>query len=58
MKDKVYWLENSPMDEVLDTTTWYRSVGIEEFVKKVEAENKICGVIFSDNNIGFVLKKK
>lgn len=57
-KDKVYWLVDSKEDFPYETSTWYRSVGIEKFVKKVEENRKIVGVIFSDNNIGFVLDEK
>lgn len=56
-ENKVYWLVGSEENKPYDVTTWYRSVGIEKFVKKVEEENKIVGVIFSDNNIGFILDK-
>ena len=31
---------------------------VEEFVKKVEEKNKIAGIIFSRNNIGFILDDK
>jgi hypothetical protein len=54
-EEKVYWLVNSKEDKPYQTTTWYRSVGIEDFVKKVEKNNEIVGVVFSDNNIGFIL---
>lgn len=56
--DKVYWLQDSEQDKPYTVTTWYRSVGIQEFVERVEAQkenNKIVGVIFSGNNIGFIL---
>lgn len=53
--DKVYWLVGSEEDKPYETSTWYRSVGIQEFVEKVEKENTIVGIVFSGNNIGFVL---
>lgn len=56
--DKVYWLANSKTDVAYDTTTWYRSVGIQEFVERVEKDCKIVGVIFSGNDIGFVLDEQ
>ena len=56
--DKVYWLVGSEENKPYGTSTWYRSVGIQEFIEKVEKEHDIAGVIFSGNNIGFVLDKK
>ena len=53
--DKVYWLVGSEQDKPYDQSTWYRSAGIQDFVEKVEKEHQIVGVIFSGNNIGFVL---
>jgi hypothetical protein len=56
MEDKkVYWLVDSEENKAYDTTTWLRCMKIQEFVEKVEEKNKIVGVVFSDNNIGFVL---
>ena len=52
---KVYWLIDSEEAKPYETQTFYRCVGIEEFVKKVEKENKIVGIIFEGNNLGFVL---
>lgn len=52
---KVLWVVGSKEDKPYDITTWFRSVGIEEFVEKVEKEHNIVGVTFSGNNIGFVL---
>jgi len=57
-KDKVYWLVGSEEMKPYDTSTWYRCMKIEEFVKKVEENNTIVGIIFSDNNLGFVLEPK
>ena len=57
-QDKVYWLADSEEDKKYETTTWYRNVGIENFVNKVEKENKIVGIVFNDNLIGFILDKK
>ena len=54
-EEKVYWLTNSEENTTYKATTWYRSVGIEDFIKKVEKDNEIVGIIFSDNNIGFIL---
>ena len=52
---KVYWLFDSEEDKPYTITTWYRCLRIEEFVKKVERKNKIVGIIFEDNGLGFVL---
>ena len=57
-EDKVYWLESSSEDKVYDTTTWYRCVGIEEFVERVEEKKRIVAIIVSDNNVGFILDHK
>lgn len=54
-KEKVYWLACSEEAKPYPTSTWYRSMGIENFVKLVEKENRIVGIIFDGNNIGFVL---
>ena len=57
-KDKVYWLVDSEENKPYGITTWYRCMKIEEFVKKVEEENKIIAVMFSGNNLGFIIDKK
>ena len=54
-EDKVYWLVDSEPDKPYGQSTWFRSMGIEDFVKKVEEKHKIVGVTFSGNNIGFIL---
>jgi len=56
-KDKVYWLINSKENESYPTSTWVRCMKIEEFVKRVEKESEIIGILFKGNNLGFVLKK-
>lgn len=56
--DKVYWLTNSKSDFLYKTTTWYRCMKGQDFVELVEKENTIVGIIFSDNNIGFILDDK
>ena len=46
-----------------DVTTWFRCMGIGDFINKVGKEN-IAGVILepsgdeSENNIGFILKQE
>jgi hypothetical protein len=57
-KDKVYWLINSEENKPYPTSTWYRCMGIEEFVKKVEKKHAIVGIAFDGNNLGFILDKK
>lgn len=54
----VKFLEDAEIGKEYKTTTWYRSVGIQDFVEKVEKDNKIVGVIFSDNNIGFIIDEQ
>jgi len=58
MKDRVYWLINSEQDVKYDKTTWYRCVGIENFIKRTEEKFEIVGVLAEENNLGFVLKDK
>jgi hypothetical protein len=58
MGEKIYWLANSEQDKKYDTTTWYRCVGIEKFLAKVEEKAEIVAFIMDDNNIGFVLSPK
>lgn len=57
-KEKVFYFENAEIGKEYKTTTWYRCVGGQNFVELVEKENEIVGVIFSDNNIGFILEPK
>ena len=57
-KNKVYWLINSEEDKPYNESTFYRCVGIEKFIKLVEKKDKIVGLTFEDNIIGFVLDKK
>ena len=61
--DKVYWFTNSKTDKKYTSFTWYRSMGITQFIRDVEKENKIVALIIPDgeddrNNIGFILEKK
>ena len=56
MNKKVYWLEDAPQEMKSQKSTWYRCVGIEDFVTKICAKDTIYGIIFDDNNIGFILK--
>lgn len=57
--DRVHWLANSEENIPYKSTTWYRCVGIEKFVNLVEEQgDKIVGIIFSENNLGFVLDNK
>jgi hypothetical protein len=58
MPEKVYFLADSEEEKKYEITTWFRCVGIEKFLEKVEEENKIVGIIVSDNNIGFILDTK
>lgn len=57
-EEKVYWLIGAEEAKVYDRTTWYRCVGIENFVKRVEKENQIVGIIFHRNNLGFIIAAK
>ena len=57
-QDKVHWLVGSEEDAPYKTTTWYRCMGVEDFAKRVEEEEQIVGIVFSGNNIGFILKDK
>lgn len=57
-KEIVKWLVNSQENVVYDEATFYRCVGIQDFIEKVEKENEIVGVTFSGNNLGFILSPK
>ena len=57
-KQKVYWLENSEENKEYETTTWYRCMKGEDFVKKVEEKYNVVGITFEGNNIGFILDDK
>ena len=56
--DRVRWLADSEVDKPYESTTWFRTPKLAEFVELVEKENKIVGIIFEDNMIGFVLDEK
>lgn len=55
---KVHWLIDSKEDHEYETTTWFRCMGIEDFVNKIKKNGqwKIVGIIFEGNNIGFILE--
>ena len=57
-EEKIFWLSSSVENKPYAKTTWYRCMKGEEFVKRVEEKNKIVGVIFSHNDIGFILDEK
>ena len=62
-KEKVYYFENAVEGKKYKTTTWYRCMGITQFIRDVEKENNIVGMIIPDgdddrNNIGFILEEK
>lgn len=53
----MFWLADSEEGMQYNKSTYYRCVGIEDFVKKVEdGGSKIVGITFSDNNLGFILE--
>ena len=54
-EDKVYWLANSDEGKQYSRSTWYRCVGLQDFLEKVEKEDKIVAIVVNDNNIGFIL---
>ena len=63
-EERIYW-DIKVADEGFksNVTTWYRCMGIGDFVKKLGKGN-IAGVIIrpsgeeSENNIGFILKEE
>jgi len=57
-EEKIFWFAGSVEDKPYAKITWYRCMKGEEFVKRVEEKNKIVGVIFSHNDIGFILDEK
>lgn len=56
--EKVYWLPGSIKGKAYEKSTWYRCSGIEDFVKRVEQEKVIVGIVFSGNNLGFIVDEK
>lgn len=54
--EKVYWLPGE--DCALERTTWLRDINLMKFIRKVEEQNSIEGIIIDSetNNIGFILK--
>lgn len=60
---EIYWFINSGKEKKYHITTWYRCMGITQFIKDIEKKNKIVGLIISNNdddrnNIGFILERK
>lgn len=58
MIEKYYMFEGVDKTKAYDTVAYYRCIKIEDFVNKVEKDNKIVGITFSDNNLGFIIDKK
>ena len=54
-KERVYWLIGSKKDKPYKTSTWYRCVGLQKFLDKVEEENEVVAIVSDGNNIGFIL---
>jgi hypothetical protein len=62
-KEKIYWFADSKIDNKYQRTTWFRCMGITQFIREVEKNNKIVALIIPDgeddrNNIGFILDDK
>lgn len=57
-EDRVLWLESAEENKPYAKSTWYRCPGIQEFVKKVEETKTIIAVVFSGNNLGFIIEEK
>ncbi len=55
---KTYWTTDSEMNKNYVESTWFRCVGIEDFLSKVEEKWIIVGVEAEDNNIGFILNRR
>lgn len=55
---KTYWFANSEEDKPYNKLTCYRCLKLEEFLEKVEKENKIVGMNVEGNNICFILDDK
>ncbi len=55
---KVHWMIDSEEEKKYQITTYFRCMKIEEFINTIEKENKIVGLIFEGNNIGFILDPK
>uniref|UniRef100_A0A6M3K211 Uncharacterized protein n=1 Tax=viral metagenome TaxID=1070528 RepID=A0A6M3K211_9ZZZZ len=56
MEQIVKWMVDSEADRPYKTATWYRCMGIQKFVEEVEGQiGTIVAIVFSDNNIGFVI---
>jgi hypothetical protein len=63
MKEKVYWFTSSENGKQYKVTTWFRCMGITEFIRSVEKKHKIVAMIIPNgeddrNNIGFILGDK
>lgn len=56
--DKVFWLEGAVIGKPYGKSTWYRCSGVQEFVKRVEETETIVAIVFSGNNLGFIVEEK
>jgi hypothetical protein len=55
-KRKVFWLDNAEMGKEYTNVVWYRCVGGENFIKEIEESGeRIVGIDFHDNNVGFII---
>ena len=39
-------------------TVWYRCMGIEQFIRRVEVRRNIMGITFDGSNIGFLTEDR
>ena len=58
MSDKTFWFVNSEENKKYETSTWYRCIGLQRFIQKVEKENEIVALTVDGNNIGFILNQQ
>ena len=57
-KEIAYLFYSAEEGKPYNITTWYRCVGVQNFVERVLEKKNIVGIIFSDNNLGFILDDK
>lgn len=63
-KEMVFWSDDIKAGEESDVTTWFRAVGIGNFLNDILKENEILGVIMrpsgeeSENIFGFIIRER
>ena len=59
MNEKItIWSTESEENKKYEKSTYLRVMKVQSFVEKVQEDNKIIGITFEDNLLGFILEEK